>query len=124
MMVLRAVIIIAAAITLLDYLLILGVYKERERYDLFMPAADSDLHCRSNNREAEYKVMKVFFDLPDGFYAIKNNELFKVDLPIAKFEGAKSIKIKSLEIAGVNQDSLSEDINHVSYEPEQMGYDK
>ena len=43
--------------------------------------------------------MKVFINVPDGFYAVKDNEFYSVDLPLAKFPNTKHIKIEKLAIS-------------------------
>lgn len=69
--------------------------------------------------------MNMFLDLPDGFYAIKDHELYMVDLPIAKWKNAKTIKIPSLTFNGMYElESLTEDIQHVGYDEEQCGRTK
>ena len=68
--------------------------------------------------------MKIFLDLPDGFYAVKKNELYRIELPIAKFKNTKTIKIQSLELSTFIPESISEDIQHVGYDEEQCGRTK
>lgn len=70
--------------------------------------------------------MNVFLDLPDGFYAVKNHELYMVDLPIAKFENAKQIKIPSLTLNHIceSESIISDEIQHVSYDDAQLGREK
>ena len=71
--------------------------------------------------------MKVFLDLPEGFYAIKDHELYQLEIPLTTFANAKTIKIPSLELSGVSdvsQPSISDDIQHVGYDASQLGREK
>ena len=68
--------------------------------------------------------MKVFLDLPDGFYAIKDHELYMLEIPVATFANAKTVKIPSLTFSGVRQDPISDDIQHVGYDADQLGREK
>jgi hypothetical protein len=69
--------------------------------------------------------MNVFLDLPDGFYAIKDHELYMVDLPIAKWKNAKSIKIPQFTFQCERRDAvISDEIQHVSYDDAQLGREK
>ena len=71
--------------------------------------------------------MKVFFDLPDGFYAVKGNELYQIEPPLKKWENAKSIKIPEFDFKcpiRVHQEIICEDIQHVGYDSDQLGRDK
>jgi len=74
--------------------------------------------------------MKVFLDLPDGFYAIKDHELYMLEIPVATFANAKTVKIPSLtfsgvsDVSGVRQDPISDEIQHVGYDAAQLGREK
>ena len=69
--------------------------------------------------------MNVFLDLPDGFYAVKNHEMYMVDLPVAKWKGAKSIKIPEFTFQCLHQtEPISDEIQHVSYDDAQLGREK
>ena len=93
--------------------------------DLSLPIANHHICNGSNYREVEYKAMNMFLDLPDGFYAVKDHELYMVDLPIAKWEGAKTIRIPTLTFNGVCEpECLTEEIQHVGYDEEQCGRTK
>lgn len=90
-----------------------------------MLAASDNLRHRCDHREAEYKDMNVFLDLPDGFYAVKNHEMYMVDLPVAKWKGAKSIKIPEFTFQCLHQtEPISDEIQHVSYDDAQLGREK
>ena len=79
--------------------------------------------CR--DREVVNKAMNVFLDLPDGFYAMKDHELYMVDLPIAKWKNAKSIKISQFTFQCEHHDTvISDEIQHVSYDDAQLGREK
>lgn len=71
-----------------------------------MSAADSDIHRRSDYREVEYEDMtelealNAIAEIIINFYKEDNERLEKENR------------------------QLSEDIQHVSYEPEQLGYGK
>lgn len=69
--------------------------------------------------------MNVFLDLPDGLYAMKDHELYMLDLPPTRFKGAKQIKISFLTFSELYKpESLTEDIQHVGYSQEACGYEK
>lgn len=69
--------------------------------------------------------MNVFLDLPDGFYAIKDHELYMVDLPIAKWKNAKSIKIPEFTFECLHQtEIITDEIQHVGYDDAQLGREK
>ena len=71
------------------------------------------------------ETMNVFLDLPDGFYAIKNHELYMIDPPIAKWERAKHIKIPAFTFqCEQKSESITDEIQHVSYDDAQLGREK
>ena len=71
------------------------------------------------------KIMNVFLDLPDGFYAVKNHEMYMVDLPVAKWKGAKSIKIPEFTFQCLHQtEAITDEIQHVGYDNAQLGREK
>ena len=71
------------------------------------------------------ETMNVFLDLPDGFYAIKNHELYMIDPPIAKWERAKHIKIPEFTFQCLHQtESITDEIQHVGYDDAQLGREK
>lgn len=78
--------------------------------------------------------MRVFLDLPNGFYAVKDNELYTVDLPIAEFPNTKRVKVDKIEVINLKQSVPVQvtdnpeldlvELHHVTYDNEQLGREK
>ena len=68
--------------------------------------------------------MRLFIDLPDGFYYMKDHELYSVDLPLRLFENAHKVQIKSFTYEHQTPVNISDDIQHVGYDDEQLGREK
>ena len=111
-----------------------------------MFVADSNLHCRSDYRKDEYEDMndrQTIARIEEAMNGIQIVERGPVKnttrkdcyralnkIRCALFDNWMWHKCQNAEAfiedykKMYGENSLSEDINHVSYEPEQMGYDK